>query len=113
MREVSGKNWEEIARNSNEAALVQILGSCSFPREAIYAAHAELTRREEVPAGYASLKQWQKEIAAKMRDPYTFDELWRKACQDMNDMELASDRAAASHRPPLCGESNNDDDLPF
>jgi len=58
-------------------------GSSTFPTEAIYAAGAELARRSD-PDPTPNLTKWRAEIAAGVRDEYTFDDLWRAACRDMD-----------------------------
>src|SRR6266446_1508309 len=104
---LTGKEWEQVCRNSPEVALVQILGSNMVP-EAIYAAQAELVRRTNAfPC--SNLDKWWEELAAGVRDAYAFDDLWRAACDERNQMEWD---AVLRRRPPTPSHPHSvDDDL--
>jgi len=109
VKTVSTNKWQPICRGSSDDALVQILGSSTFPKEAVYAAQAELTRRSEPKPSCTNLYQWRRELAAGMRTAYTFDELWRRACEEVNEMELQAAYRRAAAPPP----STRSSDLPF
>lgn len=89
-------DWQAIARNSSESALVQIVGS-NFVKEAVYAAQAELARRAELDSR-TFLTEWRKEMADGKRTSLTFDKLWRMACEEMRDAEFLS-ATAPRNRP--------------
>lgn len=87
VRGIRGKtDWSAIVKNSPDSALVQILGSVTFGDEAVYAAMAELTRRSEL-APRTNLSQWRKELVVGTRDIFTFDDLWRLACEEASSVE--------------------------
>jgi len=107
---LTGKEWERVCRSSPEDALVKIVGSSTQPSVAIYAAQAELARRLH-ESSCPSLDKWRAELAAGLRTPYTFDDLWRAACDEANQREWD---AIMSRRPPTPNHPRLvDDDLPF
>jgi len=106
---LTGKEWEQVCRNSPEGALVQMIGSCTMPTAAVYAAQAELVRRSG-ESSCPALDKWRKELAAGLRTAYTFDALWRKACDEMNQREWDT---VMSRRPPSPNHPFVDDGLPF
>ncbi len=38
-------------------------------------------------ARYPALTAWRRELAAGVRDPFTFDDLWRRACAEAEHLE--------------------------
>ena len=84
MRTVSANKWTLICQNSPEDALVKMLSSPQL--EVAYAAQAELSRRS-APNPCPMLDKWRKEMRDGKRDAYVFDELWKKACEETNEME--------------------------
>lgn len=92
-------DWNKIVRGTSDSALAQIYGSSTFPQEAIWAAGAELTRRSDPECDRVSyLDQWRAELEFGLRDIYTFDELWRLACEEMTSFADASLRHRARPR---------------
>jgi hypothetical protein len=106
---LTGKEWEQVCRNSPDYALVQIVGSCRMNLSAVYAAQAELIRRSNA-SPCPSLDKWRAELAAGLRTAGTFDELWRKACDEVNRREWA---VILSRRPPSRTHPLESDGLPF
>lgn len=45
---------------------------------------------------YPALEAWRAELAAGKRDRYTFDPLWRAACEEMNAIEAPTPMIAAT-----------------
>ncbi len=105
-------DWKAIARGSSTDALAQMLGSSYLPMEAIWHAGAELTRRSQAPPPdqCPNLTKWRAELAAGVRDAYKFDDLWRKACDEMNQLEW---NAVMKRRPPSPDSPPYADGLPF
>lgn len=106
---LTAKEWEQVCRNSPDAALVQMIGNSTISLGAVYAAQAELIRRSNV-SSCPALDKWRAELAAGLRTPYTFDDLWRAACDEMNRREWD---AVMSRRPPTPNHPFSDDGLPF
>jgi hypothetical protein len=44
-----------------------------------------------------ALTVWRRELAAGKRTKYTFDALWRAACEEMNALEAPTPALAKSH----------------
>jgi hypothetical protein len=106
---LTGKEWEQVCRNSPEGALIQMVGSSTMPSVAIWAAQAELTRRSSA-SSCPDLDKWREELAAGLRTAHTFDELWRAACDEVNKREWD---AIMSRRPPTPNHPFSADGLPF
>ena len=105
-------DWKAIVRGSSTDALAQMLGSSYLPTEAIWHAGAELARRSSMPPDrYPNLTKWRAELEAGVRDAYKFDDLWRAACDEMNQKEwdtVMKRRPPSPDSHPLLG-----DGLPF
>ena len=86
MKSASANKWTVICQNSSEDALIKMLCSSNM-LEVIYAAQAELARRSCPMSARPNLDKWAKELKEGKRTPYDLDELWRKACEEMNSME--------------------------
>jgi hypothetical protein len=107
---LTGKEWEQVCRNSPEAALVQMVGSGTISLLGVYAAQAELIRRSNI-SSCPALDKWRSELAAGLRTADQFDDLWRAACDEMNQREWD---AILSRRPPTTNHPRLvDDDLLF
>src|SRR6266446_4562077 len=104
---LTAKEWEQVCRNSPEAALIQMVGSGTISLAGVYAAQAELIRRSTV-SPCPDLDKWRAELAAGLRTAYTFDDLWRAACDEMNRREWD---AVMRRRPPTSNRPFVDDDL--
>lgn len=85
MNTVSANKWTVICANSNGDALVKMLSS-NFQPEAIYAAQLELAKRASA-SPCPNLDKWRREMEEKKRDAYVFDELWKKACEEVRAAE--------------------------
>lgn len=85
MKSVSANKWSVIAQNSSEDALLRMLSSPML--EMIYAAQAELARRSCPMSARPNLDKWTREMREKKRTAFDLDELWRKACDEMNRKE--------------------------
>lgn len=85
MKSHSANKWTMIAQNSSDSALVRMLASNVF--ELVYAAQAELARRSSPQSARPNLDKWEKELREGKRTFYDFDDLWRKACDEMNKQE--------------------------
>lgn len=108
--------WLRTMRNSPDDVLVRMFGGSDFPQEAVWAAGAELERREQVKVeagAYTNLYEWRKQVAAGQRDAFTFDGLWRKACEEATEFELRAIMSRIPYHQSHPGWSSLDNDLPF
>lgn len=48
---------------------------------------ANLTTAPAARQPVGALQRWQAELAAGRRDPFTFDDLWRRACAEAEQLE--------------------------
>lgn len=87
---------------------------CSSNLERAYQAGLRLTTEFGLVRHplYPALEQWWRELALGMRTIHDFDDLWRRACKDMESSEQPSftRRAASPGTPPAAtvayGEDN-------
>lgn len=91
----SANKWTVICQHTPTDSLVKMLAS-NFELEAIYAAQAELAQRAN-PSPCPNLDRWRKELADGRRSIYTFDEVWKAACDEARQMEFVAGSRIQSH----------------